>query len=80
MLKVNWYQKIVQYAAFVAVKVTTYLVLHTRYFYVLNSKNLVNNSFILLMKFLLIFSLIVYRKSMNIPDDKEEDFDDSNNF
>ena len=55
-------------------------VLHTGYFYVLNLKNLCNNSLKLLMKFLLIFSLIVHEKSLDITDNKEKDFDDNINF
>ena len=32
------------------------------------------------MKFFINFSLIAHEKSLNIPDDKEEDFDDNINF
>jgi len=60
-VKVNLYQKIVQHVALVVIKVTIYPVLNTEYFYVLNLKNLGNNSFNLLMKFILIFLQLFMR-------------------
>jgi len=44
-----------KHAVLVEMKATVYLVLHTEYFYVLNLKNLANNLFNLLMKFLINF-------------------------
>lgn len=71
--------KIAKHAILFVVKVTAYLVLHTGYIYDLNWKNLCNNLFNLLMKFYKFF-LIVNKKSLNIPDAKEEDFYDNINF
>lgn len=39
--------------------------------------NVGKNTFILLMKFFIKCFLIVHEKSMSIPDDKEDDFDDN---
>jgi len=46
----------------------------------LNLKNLSNNSFILVDEIFNNFSLIAHKKSLNIHDDKEEDFDNNINF
>jgi len=80
MWKAKWYQKIAQYITLIVMWVITYLVLHTGYYYVLNLKKINKNSFNLLMKFLLIFLRLFMRKTLKIPNDKGEDFNDNINF
>jgi len=44
------------------------------------TQNLGNNSFNLLIEFFINFSLIIHEKSLTIPNDKEEDFNNKINF